>query len=456
MNALAIMTDEYAKQAITISQLILRIATLENANCAQQLDNGVSILEWSDDDIRPIEIPAEDAPVGVACAHPAAEIEKIGQMVDPAAEIEKIGQMVDPAAETEKSSQIAHPAVQTEKSLPIAHPAAEEAEQAPLVLTDLYNRGVAAKNAATSGDAKRENACWKRVVAGIKDPCTLDEFWQHVTQYVTTKNCAESTRKKEMGVIKGYTGKLLGIPDDADFQAMYTIATAKANATTGVEMPVEELVTMFGCTDGTLLTTQKLQDTVRADLASPPADTRALMALALCAFHGNRPQDWVATSGAAVKYGEAKYVEGDYGYYEPSTKMMHLFKGKVKSRGYVCFDVGDEVAQATALFHAAHPDQTYFLPQPNGKMAETKLLLDALNKSYFAEGNAHGFPVGVTLTDLRHLYELHIRHVLKLNQTELDRIFKIIGHSNKTSVLWYSETHKKSLEFNQSVSLSSA
>ena len=444
MNALAIMTDEYAKQAITISQLILRIATLENANCAQQLDNGVSILEWSDDDIRPIEFPAEDALVGVACAHPAAEIEKIGQMVDPAAEIEK-------------SLQIAHPAVQTEKSLPIAHPAAEEAEQAPLVLTDLYNRGVAAKNAATSGDAKRENACWKRVVAGIKDPCTLDEFWQHVTQYVTTKNCAESTRKKEMGVIKGYTGKLLGIPDDADFQAMYTIATAKANATTGVEMPVDELVTMFGCTDGTLLTTQKLQDTVKADLASPPADTRALMALALCAFHGNRPQDWVATSGAAVKYGEAKYVEGDYGYYEPSTKMMHLFKGKTQAtRGYVCFDVGDEVAQATALFHAAHPDQTYFFPQPRGKMAETKLLLDTLKKSYFAEGNAHGFPVGITLTDLRHLYELHIRHVLNLNQTELDRIFKVIGHSNKTSVLWYSETHKKSLEFNQSVSLLSA
>ncbi len=444
MNALAIMTDEYAKQAITISQLILRIATLENANCAQQLDNGVSILEWSDDDIRPIEFPAEDAPVGVACAHPAAEIEKIVLIAYP-------------AAQTEKSVLIAPPAVQTEKSLPIAHPAAEEAEQAPLVLTDLYNRGVAAKNAATSGDAKRENACWKRVVAGIKDPCTLDEFWQHVTQYVTTKNCAESTRKKEMGVIKGYTGKLLGIPDDADFQAMYTIATAKANATTGVEMPVDELVTMFGCTDGTLLTTQKLQDTVRADLASPPADTRALMALALCAFHGNRPQDWVATSGAAVKYGEAKYVEGDYGYYEPSTKMMHLFKGKTQAtRGTVCFDVGDEVAQATALFHAAHPDQTYFFPQPKGKMAETKLLLDALNKSYFAEGNAHGFPVGITLTDLRHLYELHIRHVLNLNQTELDRIFKVIGHSNKTSVLWYSETHKKSLEFNQSVSLSSA
>jgi hypothetical protein len=434
-NALAMLTDEYRRQSEVVTQLIQRIADLEDANSALRRE-------------------MTEQASGVACAHPAAEIEKIGQIVDPAAEIEKIGQMVDPAAEIEKIGQIVHPAVETEKSLQIAHPAVEEAEPAPVALTDLYNRGVAAKNAATSVDTKRTNKIWENVTRGIKDPCTLDEFWQHVTHYVTTKDCAESTRKKEMGVIKGYTGKLLGIPDDAEFQVMYEIATAKANATMGVEMSLEELVTMFGCTDGTLLTTQKLQDTVKADLASPPADTRALMALALCAFHGNRPQDWVATSGAAVKYGEAKYVEGDYGYYESSTKMMHLFKGKTQAtRGTVSFDVGDEVAQATALFHAAHPDQTYFFPQPRGKMAETKLLLDTLKKSYFAEGNAHGFPVGITLTDLRHLYELHIRHVLNLNQTELDRIFKVIGHSNKTSVLWYSETHKKSLEFNQSVSL---
>jgi hypothetical protein len=46
---------------------------------------------------------------------------------------------------------------------------------------------------------------------------------------------------------------------------------------------------------------------------------------------------------------------------------------------------------------------------------------------------------------LRHLYELHIRHVLQLPKTELDVIMAHIGHSDKTSVQYYSELYKNIL-----------
>jgi hypothetical protein len=392
-NALSIMTDEYRKQSEVVAQLILRIADLEDANSALRRE----MTEQASEDTDAADTPTTDTtPVEVASVEVAP---------------------IDTA--------------------PIA----------PVTLTGL------ALSESPNKDAKRETALWKRAVGDIKDPCTIDEFWQHVIQYTNARECTDGTRKKEMGVIAGFR-KRLDIPVSVEFEAMRTILRAKVEgAKSGDVMPVDELVTKFGCADGTLLTTQKLQDKVKAELALPthtPANTRALMALALFAFHGNRPQDWVATRGAAVKYGAANYVEGDYGYYEPTTRTMHLFDGKHKGRGIVCFPVEDEVAQATAMFHALHPNQTYFFPLQNGKMAETKLILDTLKASYFAPGNARGFPVGITPTDMRHLYELHIRHVLKLDQTKLDRIFKVIGHCNKTSVLWYSETYKNILEFKQS------
>ena len=68
-----------------------------------------------------------------------------------------------------------------------------------------------------------------------------------------------------------------------------------------------------------------------------------------------------------------------------------------------------------------------------------------LHNSCFAEGNAYGFPVKVNLCDLRHLYELHIRHMLKLPKAELDVIMAHIGPRHKTSVYYSSEMYKNIL-----------
>ena len=319
--------------------------------------------------------------------------------------------------------------------------------------TDWASMGATAIYDSPVKDKVRTVTMWTDAVSEVNHDPRTDNLLNHLIHYCTTKDAALSTRTKLMGSIKG-TLKKLGVETNAEYQTVWATLRDQNDASTNcVEVSIKDIKDAFSCTNGALLTTQTLQDTVTSELAKPPTNTLALMVLSFVAFHGNRPQDWCTTRGKSVRYEKANFVEGaDYGYYCPESETMHLFEGKNKGRGYITFEVGDCVAQAIALFHSEEKNHTYLLPLPkNGKAASTDLISNTLKKTYFAEGNTFGFPVHVTPTNLRKLYELHIRHVLKLSQTELDRRMKIIGHSNATSIRKYSQTFKKMLEFNQSV-----
>jgi hypothetical protein len=252
------------------------------------------------------------------------------------------------------------------------------------------------------------------------------------------------------------TGRL-NLPQNGAFETRYIIDRAALSGSTKCkQISLPEIVSDFGCTDGTLLTTQKLQDTVESELCSPPASGKeltALLCLSFTSFHGNRGQDWIG-----MKYGKSHMQPGDIGYYDPETEMAHLYEGKTRSkqnqeesRGYVNFKVHPAVAKAIELHHKTMPECPYLVPLQNGMQATTDFFRTVLHETYFFEGNLHGFPVKVNPTDLRHLYETHIRYVTKLPDNEIDAIMKIIGHSQKTSVEMYSQMYMKMLDFNQIV-----
>jgi hypothetical protein len=288
---------------------------------------------------------------------------------------------------------------------------------------------------------------WKRATANLADHSDVDVFWAHVQAYVQ-KEPVLSTRLKRIGQIKSVT-KRLDLPVKGAFEDMYTVYRNEHSAAVKCkQVSLPEIVTKFGCTDGTLLTTQKLQDFVETELALPPTDTDtgALLCLAFFSHHGNRGEDL-----CGMRYGESNYHSGDYGYYDPDTRTAHLWGGKTAtSRGYVHFEVHPRVSAAIDRHHSNMPAASaWVFPLKNGGQSTTDPLRTILHDTYFKEGNPYGFPANINPTDFRHLYETHIRHVLALQDAELDGIMKIIGHSNKTSVEMYSQMYVKMLKFNQ-------
>jgi integrase len=144
-----------------------------------------------------------------------------------------------------------------------------------------------------------------------------------------------------------------------------------------------------------------------------------------------------------MRYGKSNFQPGDYGYYDPDTHTAHLWGGKTETtRKYVHFEVHSCVSAAIDLHHSNIPASVaWVFPLKNGGQSTTDPLRTILHDTYFKEGNPYGFPANINPTDFRHLYETHVRHVLKLPEAELDEIMKTIGHSHKTSVENYSETY---------------
>jgi hypothetical protein len=313
------------------------------------------------------------------------------------------------------------------------------------------------KKGRPSADSTKKQviSMWKRATKNLADHSDLDVFWAHVLAFVE-KTGTLSTRVKQFGQIKSVTGRL-NLPENGAFQSSYILSNAELSASTKCkQISLPEIVSDFGCADGSLLTTQKLQDTVVSELCSPPASGKeltALLCLSFASFHGNRGQDWIG-----MKYGKSHIQVGDIGYYDPETETAHLYEGKTRSkqnqeesRGYVNFKVHPTVAKAIELHHKTMPECPYLVPLKNKSQASTCFFRTVLHETYFAEENPHGFPAKVNPIDLRHLYETHIRYVQKLPDKEIDAIMKIIGHSQKTSIEMYSQMYAKMLDFNQTV-----
>ena len=281
---------------------------------------------------------------------------------------------------------------------------------------------------------------WKKAVAEVNHDPSTSNLLTHLIHYCTIANAALSTRTTRMSSIKATLDKLgVSVTPSSPFMAALTTLRAQNNAAVKCKtVSPDEIQAKLGCIDGSLLTTQKLQDFVKAELASPPTNTGALLRLAFFSHHGNRGQDL-----CGMKYGKSNYQPGEYGYYDPDTRTAHLWGGKTKrTRGYVHFEVHQCVSDAIDLHHNNMPAASaWVFPPQNGGQSTTDPLRTILHDTYFAEGNAFGFPAKINPNDLRHLYETHIRHVLKLPDADIEEIMKIIGHSNRTSVEHYSETY---------------
>ena len=413
-NALTLMTVEYTKQSELIAALFLRIADLED-NCSS-LRRELMEQETPED-----ETPAEVvAPVAVVA--PAAVVALVA-VVAPVA-------VVPPVAENKPETEL------------------------PGSCTIWNERCGAAIAACTTVKNDKEKraivAEFKRATQSIAaNPTSVVDIWAHFMQYVD--NTKETVRVKKMNQINTVMREL-GFAKSGAFETVLTIRRAEVDAKKKcANMSLADIHKKFMCADGSLLTSEKLQNLVKSELEKfktgdiTSASARALMCLAFCSYHGQRGEDL-----CSARYGKQNFTEGDPAYYCPDTHVLHMFAGKTRKPGtHVFFKVHPCVAEAIRVYHTAvlsEQNLEFVLPlYPSYREATTNELRRVLHNSYFAEENAYGLPVKVNPCDLRHLYELHIRHVLKLPKTELDVIMAHIGHSDKTSVQYYSELYKNIL-----------
>jgi integrase len=278
---------------------------------------------------------------------------------------------------------------------------------------------------------------------------TEAQLWEAVESYLPTVD-RESSRFTEFGYFKGVT-KLLKLQPPTSFSTAFDKLSIKQKSERAYkEMDVKELVEKLGCTDGTsYFTTEKAQQLVKKHLdTDTDKGLYQYMLLSLFAFHGNRPQDWMVRymNDGLVYTQTSDEMAGERGYYSAERNTLHLFKGKTQKKGterVVKVDpiVGKTIARYHASIDYASP---YLTPKQRqlGECAEEGAVRKCIQATFFCHTNRYGFPGGINLTDLRHLYESHIRHHLKLGEETIEEKMREIGHSNRTSLQFYSELYK--------------
>lgn len=273
---------------------------------------------------------------------------------------------------------------------------------------------------------------WKKAVEGL-EATDVPSLWTHLLSYFENWKLAHSTRVKEIGSIKGITTRLC-IPNDDEFEMFYEKLQDKHKVDTNYkQMPLEECKAKFMCSDGEVLTTSKLRQLEETD-----SYTRMLHSF--FAYHGNRSQDW------CVGYGEEN--KNDTGYYDPTTQTMHLFDGKTQTEGTErVFKVHEKVADAISIHHS-RAKVNFLVPNSRKECGNTKTIRDNF-KRFFNKSTL--LPNNIGPTDLRHLYETHIRYVEKIPRNERLQLMGGIAHSDKTSLKKYAQMYRPMVEWAESV-----
>ena len=288
---------------------------------------------------------------------------------------------------------------------------------------------------------KATASLWRRALSGsdeVRYDPDVNQLWKHLQTFLQSIP-KDSTRNTYFGQIETVF-KAMGMEYDHDFKIAHGKLSNKVKADSEYQQLTPTQLEQYKCADGTYLTNEKL----RAFCVNLPATVSDFhsMQLAFVAYHGNRGQDWTAG------YGEANKSEN--GYYDPETATMHV-SGKIdaiKENNEIVdhktriFKVHPEVEKAIARFHAGK-SHVWLMPQETDETKCCQTLCKNLQRHIFKglKNNLrpYGFPSSINPTKLRHLYETHIRYVDPMPKEELEATMNVIGHSDATSVKWYSE-----------------
>jgi FtsZ-binding cell division protein ZapB len=305
----------------------------------------------------------------------------------------------------------------------------------PPPFTDWVSQGHSAIASATYlADTTRAQATkeWTRAVDAIKDNPDIPQLWTHLRAYCKSVP-NENSRCTKMGQIKSVF-KAMQMEYDHDFNIEHDMLRNLLTYEKEYRQLTEKELAPYKCTDGTYITLTKLQDVCN----NKDINAFDRMQLAFSAYHGNRDQDW------QIRY--KKENADKHGYYDPETKQMHVTGRKTDAikegktiTGYKTrvFTVHPVVAECIAEFHK---DKTHVWLMPQEKDS-TKCCVSR-NKNIqrrFFKTDKYGFPKDINLTEIRHLYETHVRYVKPLPEEELKATMLAIGHSNTTAVKHYSE-----------------
>ena len=278
-------------------------------------------------------------------------------------------------------------------------------------------------------DQKKILAEWKRCIVGAETNPNVDELWTCICTYVQNLECKHNTKCKKMGNIKTITNKILHIPEDHNYQVVYNKAVANDIAEKTCKcLSKEELAFLKVENTNEYCTLQRVRD----QLNKCSTFDEPTVLVALLAFHGNRLEDW------KVKYGKNNYVaskdddvrNGDRGFYDPDTKQIHLFYGKTHFDGERVFKLHAECVKVIEENRKTNTSEWL--------VCQTDNAMRFLAKDWFEREQLPS----VLPSQMRHLYETHIRYVEKMNDEQLDDQWKSIGHTGITARKLYGELYK--------------
>ena len=278
-------------------------------------------------------------------------------------------------------------------------------------------------------DTKKILAEWKRCIAGAETNPDVGELWQTICAYVENLDCQRNTKCKKCGNIKTITNKILRIPEDHQFQVIYNSLVANdLGEKTCRRMSKDELNFLKIADTDEYCTLPR----VREHLAKCAIFDEPTVLVSLLAYHGNRLEDW------KIKYGKDNFVastdddvrNGDRGFYDPETKEVHLFYGKTHFSGERVFKLHDECARVIDE-NRKDSDCKWLVCQTDNQMR-------FLAKDWFERENLPS----ILPSQMRHLFETHIRYVQKMSNDELDAEWKSIGHSGITARKYYGELYR--------------
>jgi len=296
---------------------------------------------------------------------------------------------------------------------------------------DWIVKGTEAVNATTSistGYKCSVITTWKKAMEAQASNKNLKEVWSHLLTWCNSIE-HDDHRKTKMGELKT-AFKYMGMEYDSDFNIEHEKLTNKLKHEQEYKQLTPEELKKYKCADGTYLTIQKLRAFYNK-LPDTVSDFHR-MQLAFVIFHAQRPQDW-----EKLPYG--KENKDTHGHYDPETATMHLITGKTdKTYKTRIFKVHPEVEKAIARFHAGKTSK-WLIPQEKDATKPCTTLRKNIQRHFFFNSNTFGFPTDINLTNLRALYETHIRHVDPMPEEELKATMATIGHSNETAIKRYSE-----------------
>ena len=325
------------------------------------------------------------------------------------------------------------------------------------------------------GDTKRTDnyiaTCkkeWALAVAPNRHNPSESELMACIVSYIQNlENCTLKYKQNKGGML-GTTIKLLKLEKTDDWIVTTKKVENEVKALKYKPMPLEAAKAKWMCKDGTVLTIPKLRAFVKSQLdqKASAVPSYQLMLLSFFAYHGNRPEDWCIAYG--IENGSPN-EEGNISHYCPKTETMHIYKDGKCKKAYPTriFKVHEQVARAIC-FHIAVDEPRNFLVYSNNDTAKARRKInDSLKRKeagLFCEGDSKGFGfpdpipttdsqgktklIYITPTDLRHLFETHIRYSKdKIPKEERLELMKQIGHSDDVALSDYAQTYRPLVEW---------